>query len=67
MLYAVVTYANMCGVRAVDRIVELCKKRPCFYMADQRTETKKGEKGTENILEKEALPKIKVRGFQDNH
>ena len=26
MMYTVVTYANMRGVRAVDRIVELCKK-----------------------------------------
>ena len=25
MMYAVVTYANMRGVRAVDRIVELCR------------------------------------------
>ena len=25
MMYAVVTYANMRGVRAVDRIVELCE------------------------------------------
>ena len=27
MLYAVVTYANMRGVRAVDRIVDLCQRR----------------------------------------
>ena len=26
MMYAVVTYANMRGVRAVDRIVELCER-----------------------------------------
>ena len=26
MLYAVVTYANMRGVRAVDRIVDLCQE-----------------------------------------
>ena len=26
MLYAVVTYANMRGVRAVDRIVDLCQR-----------------------------------------
>ena len=26
MMYAVVTYANMRGVRAVDRIVELCEE-----------------------------------------
>ncbi len=28
MMYAVVTYANMRGVRAVDRIVELCQSLP---------------------------------------
>ncbi len=26
MMYAEVTYANMRGVRAVDRIVELCER-----------------------------------------
>lgn len=26
MMYAVITYANMRGVRAVDRIVELCRR-----------------------------------------
>lgn len=30
MLYAVVTYANMRGVRAVDRIVELCERDLAF-------------------------------------
>ena len=42
MLYAVVTYANMRGVRAVDRIVELMRKGPCLYLADQRAETPDG-------------------------
>ena len=30
MMYAVVTYANMRGVRAVDRIVELCQRDLAF-------------------------------------
>ena len=30
MMYAVVTYANMRGVRAVDRIVELCERDLAF-------------------------------------
>lgn len=30
MLYSVVTYANMRGVRAVDRIVELCQRDLAF-------------------------------------
>ena len=30
ILYAVVTYANMCGVRAVDRIVDLCRRALAF-------------------------------------
>ena len=30
MMYAVVTYANMCGIRSVDRIVELCERDLAF-------------------------------------
>ena len=30
MMYAVLTYANMRGVRAVDRIVELCERNLAF-------------------------------------
>ncbi len=30
MLYSVVTYANMRGVRAVDRIVDLCQRDRAF-------------------------------------
>ena len=30
MLYSVVTYANMRGVRAVDRIVDLCQRDLAF-------------------------------------
>ncbi len=41
MMYAVVTYANMRGIRAVDRIVELCEKRPCLHLAYRRQEKPK--------------------------
>lgn len=30
MLYSVVTYANMRGVRAVDRVVDLCQRELAF-------------------------------------
>ena len=36
MMYAVVTYANMRGVRAVDRIVELCERDLVIYLAERR-------------------------------
>ncbi len=36
MKYAVLTYANMRGVRAVDRIVELCKRDLAFIWLTQR-------------------------------
>lgn len=35
MIYAVILYANMRGVRAVDRIVELCKRDICFIWLAQ--------------------------------
>ena len=35
MLYAVVTYANMRGIRAVDRIVELCGRDLAFIWPTQ--------------------------------
>ncbi len=33
MMYAVVTYANMRGVRAVDRIVELCEVKETLRLS----------------------------------
>ena len=30
MMYAVVTYANMRGIRSVDRIVDLCERDLAF-------------------------------------
>ena len=35
MLYAVILYANMCGVRSVDKIVELCTRDLAFIWLSQ--------------------------------
>ncbi len=58
MMYALVTYANMRGVRAVDRIVELCKRDLAFIWLAKGQQPKrdafyefKGEKLTSEILE----------------
>ena len=40
MLYAVVTYANMCGVRAVDRIVDLCQRDLAFILLTKGQQSK---------------------------
>ena len=54
MMYAVVTYANMRGVRAVDRIVELCERDLAFIWLT------KGQKSKEmlfmNSKTKNSLP-----------
>lgn len=41
MLYAVVTYANMRGVRAVDRIVELCQRDLAFILLTKGQQPKR--------------------------
>ena len=41
MLYAVVTYANMRGIRAVDRIVELCGRDLAFIWLTQGQKPKR--------------------------
>ena len=58
MMYALVTYANMRGVRAVDRIVELCKRDLAFIWLAKGQKPKrdafydfKGEKLTSEILD----------------
>ena len=58
MLYAVVTYANMRGIRAVDRIVELCERDLAFIWLTQGQKPKrdafyefKGSRLTLEILE----------------
>ena len=58
MMYALVTYANMRGVRSVDRIVELCERDLAFiWLAKGQTPKRdafydfKGEKLTPEILD----------------
>lgn len=58
MMYALVTYANMRGVRAVDRIVELCERDLAFIWLARGQKPKrdafydfKGEKLTPEILD----------------
>ena len=58
MMYAVVTYANMRGVRAVDRIVELCQRDLAFIWLTKGQRPKrdafydfKGKKLTGEILD----------------
>lgn len=41
MMYAVVTYANMRGIRAVDRIVELCERDLVFLWLTKGQRPKK--------------------------
>lgn len=58
MMYALVTYANMRGVRAVDRIVELCERDLAFIWLAKGQKPRrdafydfKGEKLTSEILD----------------
>ena len=58
MMYAIVTYANMRGVRSVDRIVELCKRDLAFIWLTRGQKPKrdafyefKGKKLTSEILD----------------
>lgn len=58
MMYAVVTYANMRGVRSVDRIVELCERDLAFIWLTRGKKPKrdafyefKGKKLTSEILD----------------
>ena len=41
MMYAVVTYANMRGIRSVDRIVDLCKRDLAFIWLTQGQKPKR--------------------------
>ena len=58
MMYAVVTYANMRGVRSVDRVVELCERDLAFIWLTRGQKPKrdafyefKGKKLTSEILD----------------
>ncbi len=73
MMYAIVTYANMRGVRSVDRIVELCERDLAFiWLAKgQRPQRDafydfKGEKLTDEILDDinyQLLRRLKKEGL----
>ena len=56
MLYAVVTYANMRGVRAVDRIVDLCQRDLAFIRLT---------KGQKKILLQTSRSLISLNGDMD--
>ena len=58
VMYAVVTYANMRGVRSVDRVVELCERDLAFIWLTRGQKPKrdafyefKGKKLTSEILD----------------
>ena len=58
MLYAVVTYANMRGIRSVDRIVDLCQRDLAFIWLTKGQKPQrdafydlKGKKLTEEVLD----------------
>ncbi len=73
MMYAVVTYANMRGVRAVDRIVELCERDLAFIWLTSGQKPKrdafydfKGKKLTAEVLEElnyQFLRRLKKEGL----
>ena len=56
MLYAVVTYVNMRGVRAVDRIVDLCQRDLAFIRLT---------KGQKKILLQTSRSLISLNGDMD--
>ena len=58
ILYTIVTYANMCGVRTVDWIVELCERDLAFIWLTKGQRPRrnafynfKGKKLTDEILD----------------
>lgn len=73
MMYAVVTYANMRGVRAVDRIVELCQRDLAFIWLTRGQKPKrdafydfKGKKLTGEVLDElnyQFLLRLKKEGL----
>ena len=73
MMYAVVTYANMRGVRAVDRIVELCERDLAFIWLTKGQKLRrdafydfKGKKLTGEVLDElnyQFLHRLKKEGL----
>ena len=61
MMYAVVTYANMRGVRAVDRIVDLCQRDLAFIWLT------KGQKLSNNtVIEIDSCSPLEILKLQKN-
>ena len=73
MMYAVVTYANMRGIRAVDRIVELCERDLAFIWLTEGQKPKrdafydfKNKKLTADVLDElnyQFLRRLQKEGF----
>ena len=73
MLYAVVTYANMRGVRAVDRIVDLCQRDLAFIWLTKGQKPQrdafydfKGKKLTGEVLDElncQFMRRLEKEGF----
>ena len=73
MMYAVITYANMRGIRSIDRIVDLCERDIAFIWLTQGRKPKrdafydfKCKKLTANILDDlnyQFIRRLKKEGF----
>ena len=73
MMYAVITYANMRGIRSIDRIVDLCERDIAFIWLTQGRKPKrdafydfKGKKLTSDILDDlnyQFMRRLKKEGF----
>ena len=73
MMYAVVTYANMRGIRAVDRIVELCQRDLAFIWLTKGQKPQrdafydfKGKKLTGEVLDElncQFMRRLQKEGF----
>ena len=73
MMYAVITHANMRGIRSIDRIVDLCERDIAFIWLTQGRKPKrdafydfKGKKLTSDILDNlnyQFMRRLKKEGF----
>ena len=73
MMYAVITYENMRGIRSIDRIVDLCEIDIAFIWLTQGRKPKrdafydfKGKKLTSDILDNlnyQFMRRLKKEGF----
>ena len=72
MMYAVVTYANMRGIRSVDRIVDLCERDLAFIWLTRGQKPKrdafydfKNRKLTSDILSANSICKMSLSKIQN--